>query len=133
MIRSIAYSIALMLFLTLAQSAVPAGTVLSNVVEAKSAKSPYKKAFNRSKRKRSKSRRRGSSGSCILWNARKINDKASPYKAFINQSSRKYRIDRNLIKAIITAESCFRVKAKSPKTNGPKSSIYRQRFLQTST
>ncbi len=115
MIRSIIYSIALMLFLTLAQSSVPAGNGLSNVAEAKSAKSSYKKAFSRSKRKRSKSRRRSSSGSCILWNANKINDKASPFNAYINQSSRKYRIDRNLIKAIITAESCFRVKAKSHK------------------
>ncbi len=115
MIRSIIYSIALMLFLTLAQSSVPVGNGLSNVAEAKSAKSSYKKAFSRSKRKRSKSRRRSSSGSCILWNANKINDKASPFNAYINQSSRKYRIDRNLIKAIITAESCFRVKAKSHK------------------
>jgi len=115
MIRSISYSIALMLFLTLAQSSAPTTSVWSNVAEAKSAKSPYKKSFSRSKRKRSKSQRRSRSGSCILWNANKINDKASPFKTYIDQSSRKYRIDRNLIKAVITAESCFRVKAKSHK------------------
>jgi len=115
MMKSISWSLALMLLITLVQTTVPAGNGLSNVVEAKSAKSPYKKAFSRSKRKRSKSRRRSASGSCILWNANKINDKASPFKAYIDQSSRQYRIDRNLIKAIITAESCFRVKAKSHK------------------
>jgi len=115
MFRSICYSLTLMLFLSMAQSAVPTNSVWSNVAEAKSAKSPYKKSFSRSKRKRSKSRRRSSGGSCILWNANKINQKALPFKTHINQSSRKYRVDSNLIKAIITAESCFRVKAKSHK------------------
>jgi len=103
----------------LAQSAVPESSprfsTLSNAVMAKSAISPYKKSFKRSKRIRSKSRRRSGSGSCIKWDANKINEKARQFDAYINQSSRKYRIDRNLIKAVITAESCFRVKAKSPK------------------
>ena len=115
MIRSIIWSFALVLMLTFVQSKVSVDHVLSNAVLAKTAVSPYKKAFSRSKRIRSKSKRRLSSGSCILWDAKKINNKASPFKAYINQSSRKYRIDRNLIKAIITAESCFRITAKSPK------------------
>lgn len=115
MLRSLTWSMALIVFIFFAQSNVSSNSHFSNAVVAKAAKSPYKRAFSRSKRKRSKSRRRSSGGSCILWNVNKINEKASPFKPYINQYSREYRIDRNLIKAVITAESCFRIKARSNK------------------
>ena len=61
MIRSITCSIAFMLFLTLVQSGLPEKSVFSNAVEAKTAKSPYKKTFARSKRINSKKSRKRSS------------------------------------------------------------------------
>lgn len=97
--------------------------IFTNDLYAKSSaliKSPYKKRFRPSKRIRSKKSRRrssssGASGGCIQWDKSKINEKAYKYKVFIDQSSRKYRIDKNLIMAVITAESCFRVTARSHK------------------
>jgi len=52
---------------------------------------------------------------CLTWNAAQINRKASIYGKEINEYSRKYKIDSNLIKAVITAESCFKRKALSHK------------------
>ena len=113
-IRSAVWALIVSVFLIVGQSVLPINSGFSNSAESKSAQSPYKKSFSRSKRISSKkSRRRISSSSCILWNASKINDEANKYKDHINQYARQYRIDRNLIKAVITAESCFRVKALS--------------------
>jgi len=108
-------SIALCMFvLFTGQTMLPESSGLSNTVYAKTAVSPYKKSFKRSKRIYSKkSRKRSSSGSCIQWNANKINKKANKFDPYISQYARQYRIDRNLIKAVITAESCFKVKALS--------------------
>ena len=121
-IRSVTGSITLSIMLIVGQSVSPDdsgssnGLRLSNNAFAKSAKSPYKKSFVRSKRITSrKSRKRSSSGSCVQWNANKINEKARKYNPYIDQYARQYRIDKNLIKAVITAESCFRVKARSNK------------------
>lgn len=50
---------------------------------------------------------------CLDWNAHQINRKAKIYEKIINKYSRQYRVDTHLIKAIITAESCFIVKALS--------------------
>jgi len=55
------------------------------------------------------------SGSCINWNAKTINEKAKPFDAYIDQYAREYKVDKNLIKSVITAESCFQVKAESHK------------------
>ena len=114
-IRSIAWSLVLMLFLTVAQSSLPSSSELSNIAAAKSAKSPYKRGFVRSERISKKRKKRGSSNGCVQWNASTINKKASKFKLHIDQYARQYRIDKNLIKAVITAESCFRVKARSHK------------------
>ena len=103
--------------LFMGESFAPRYSYFSNNVEAKSAKSPYKKSFARSKRihsKKSKKRgKRSSASSCVQWNANTINQKASQFDVHINKYARQYRIDKNLIKAVITAESCFRVKAMS--------------------
>ena len=49
--------------------------------------------------------------SCASWNANTINDKADKFKAHIRQYASLYRVNRHLIKAVITAESCFKTKA----------------------
>ena len=111
---SAVFSCFFLLLLFVGQSSLPHSSVFSNAAMAEKIASPYKKSFTRSKRiNTKKSKKRRSSGSCILWDAKKINSKAAKFKPYINQYSRKYRIDRNLIKAVITAESCFRVKALS--------------------
>ncbi len=53
------------------------------------------------------------SSNCMKWSAAQINRKAKRFDKSINKYSRKYRVDKNLVKSIITAESCFRRKAKS--------------------
>jgi soluble lytic murein transglycosylase-like protein len=75
-------------------------------------RSGYKKGFSPSKRRFSKNRNKRSSG-CLSWNANKINDKASKFITPIKKYSSQYRVNRHLIKAVITAESCFRIKALS--------------------
>lgn len=55
------------------------------------------------------------SGNCLNWNARKIKRKSKRFDKIINKNSKIYRVDKNLIKAVITAESCFKTKALSHK------------------
>ena len=52
---------------------------------------------------------------CIRWNARQITRKAKRFDKIINKYARRYRIDSDLVKAIITVESCFKIKALSNK------------------
>lgn len=52
---------------------------------------------------------------CLKWNATQINRKAKTHSESITKYSRLHRVDSNLIKSIITAESCFRIKALSNK------------------
>lgn len=52
---------------------------------------------------------------CLTWNAAQINSKAKKFASAINEYSRQFRIDSNLVKAVITAESCFKRKALSHK------------------
>lgn len=53
------------------------------------------------------------SSNCLKWSAHQIDRKAKRFEKAINDYSRQYRVNKDLIKAIITVESCFRVKAKS--------------------
>ena len=53
------------------------------------------------------------SSNCLKWSKHQINRKAKRFEKAINDYSRQYRVDRNLVKAVITVESCFKVKAKS--------------------
>jgi len=50
---------------------------------------------------------------CLKWNAHQINRKAKQFDRSIISYSRQYHIDSNLVKSIITVESCFKTKAKS--------------------
>ena len=85
------------------------------VVQLKSVKRSSKKQKRSVRIKRFISRRKTSSRSsnCLRWSAAKINQKARRFDRSITKYARQYRIDKNLVKSVITAESCFRVKAKS--------------------
>jgi len=61
----------------------------------------------------SKRRNQSYPANCLTWDASQINSKAKRFEKAINDYSRQYHVDKNLIKAIITVESCFKVKAKS--------------------
>ena len=50
---------------------------------------------------------------CMTWNKQMIANKSKTFDKTINQNARKYNIDSNLIRAVITAESCFKIKALS--------------------
>jgi len=50
---------------------------------------------------------------CLKWNAWQIKQKSKKFDKLINKYSRQYQVDSNLIKSVITAESCFKVKALS--------------------
>ncbi len=52
---------------------------------------------------------------CLKWSARQINRKAYEHRESITKYSRQYRVDSNLIKSVITAESCFKTSALSNK------------------
>ncbi len=53
--------------------------------------------------------------SCATHNASDIRARASQYQKIINKYSHQYGVDSRLITAIITSESCFKIKARSHK------------------
>lgn len=50
---------------------------------------------------------------CLKWSARQINLKAKKFAKSINKYSRQFNLDRNLVKSVITVESCFKTNALS--------------------
>jgi len=50
---------------------------------------------------------------CLTWSKHQINRKAKRFEKAINDYSRQYHVDKDLVKAIITVESCFKTNAKS--------------------
>lgn len=81
-----------------------------------SAEPSAKKSLSKAKNKQNLSSKKQESkfpSNCLKWSAKQINHKAKRFDKHITKYSHKYRIDKNLVKAIITAESCFKVKAKS--------------------
>ena len=50
---------------------------------------------------------------CLTWNAKQVHAKANRYKTHINKYAKQYNVDVNLVKSVITAESCFKRKALS--------------------
>ncbi len=50
---------------------------------------------------------------CMQWNSQQLKQKAKRFSKPILKYSRLYKIDSNLVKAVIAAESCFKVKALS--------------------
>lgn len=89
----------------------------------KTSVSVNKKIIDKRKSKskiRPKARKNNKSGivyptNCLKWTAKQINQKAKVHHQPITKYSRLYQVDSTLIKSIITAESCFKVKALSHK------------------
>lgn len=52
---------------------------------------------------------------CDQFSAQTLNRKASPYQQEIQRAAKKYKVSQALIKAVITAESCFNETAVSPR------------------
>ncbi len=50
---------------------------------------------------------------CMTWNKAMILNKSKQYDKIIYKNAKQYKVDANLIRAVITAESCFRKKALS--------------------
>ncbi len=50
---------------------------------------------------------------CLSWNAKQVHAKADQYDRHISKYTKKYKVDINLVKSVITAESCFKRKALS--------------------
>lgn len=55
---------------------------------------------------------------CDQYNAQTLNSKAAIYQQEIQTAAKKYHLSPNLIKAVMTAESCFRPESVSPKGAG---------------
>lgn len=53
--------------------------------------------------------------SCVTMSSKTLHKKAKPYGVSIKKYAEKYRVDANLIKAVMAVESCYRLKARSPK------------------
>lgn len=53
--------------------------------------------------------------SCIRMSKKTLNHRAKPYKASITKHAKRYKVDEDLIKAVIAAESCYNRNAVSPK------------------
>ncbi|PWQ92984.1 hypothetical protein DKT75_21640 [Leucothrix arctica] len=62
------------------------------------------------------SKRRRLTGPCYEYSAETLRSKADAYQPHIRTNSAKYGVDEALIIAVITAESCFRQTARSPKS-----------------
>ena len=72
----------------------------------------HKSSHHRSHRRSHKRHKRRGGGGCQTLSSATLHRKASPYNASILSASRKYGVNANLIKAIITIESCFRSRAR---------------------
>nr|CAA6830160.1 MAG: Membrane-bound lytic murein transglycosylase D precursor (EC [uncultured Thiotrichaceae bacterium] len=53
---------------------------------------------------------------CARKSAHELNKKASPFLKYIQASSRRFGVDADLVKSVITIESCYKQKALSPKS-----------------
>ena len=50
---------------------------------------------------------------CMTWSKKMILQKSKDFDVIIHKNAREYKVDSNLIRSVITAESCFRKKALS--------------------
>ncbi len=50
---------------------------------------------------------------CMLWSAAQINQQAKTYQKSIIKHAKKHKVDTNLVKSVMAAESCFKRKALS--------------------
>lgn len=52
---------------------------------------------------------------CYQYNYQELQNKSRRYQSSITEASRQYGVNENLIKSVITAESCFKIRARSHK------------------
>ena len=83
------------------------------VTKSKAENPRAKKRSSKTKSTTSPKRAKNTSLNCLTWSAAQINHKAKRFDQYIIKYAHKYRIDKDLVKAIIIAESCFKVRAKS--------------------
>ena len=50
---------------------------------------------------------------CYQYNYQELQNKSRRYQSSITEASRRYGVSENLIKSVITTESCFKIKARS--------------------
>ena len=81
--------------------------LLLNTPSKKSAKSVQKVATKRKKRSRYLP--------CYKYGYTELQSKSKKYQQSITEASRKHGVNENLIKSVITAESCFKIRARSHK------------------
>ena len=65
--------------------------------------------------KSSKRKRRSRYRPCYQFNYQELQNRSKRYQNSITEASRRYGVSENLIKSVITAESCFKVRARSHK------------------
>ena len=65
-----------------------------------------------SKKSRHKKKHRRGGGGCQTLSSSTLHQKASPFNSSINSAAKKHGVSQNLIKAVITIESCFRSRAR---------------------
>ncbi len=113
--------ILLSLFTIIALLMLSVVSIQINTVEAASSRHSHSKSHqhkksqykhhHRSKKRKSKKRRKGRGG-CQTLSSATLHRKARPYNDSIHSAAKKYGINANLIKAIITIESCFKSRAR---------------------
>lgn len=62
-----------------------------------------------------KTKKRRSYRPCYQFNYNELQARSRKYQQYITEASRKHGVNENLIKSVITAESCFKVRARSHK------------------
>ena len=76
-------------------------------------KGTYKKVMAISSKRSKRSSRRYRA--CYQYNYQELQNKSRRYQSSITEASKRYGVNENLIKSVITAESCFKVRARSHK------------------
>ena len=76
-------------------------------------KGTYKKVMAISSKRSKRSSRRYRA--CYQYNYQELQKKSRRYQRSITEASKRYGVNENLIKSVITAESCFKVRARSHK------------------
>ncbi len=80
--------------------------------EASAASVHAQKSANKGKHRKNRRKRRRAGGGCQTLSSSTLQKKASQYNKSINSASKKYGVNKSLIKAVITIESCFKSRAR---------------------
>jgi LysM repeat protein len=85
----------------------------SNEAEASSRHAQKKShTYKKGKHRKARHKKRRTGGGCQTLSSSTLQRKASQYNKSISSASKKYGVSQNLIKAVITIESCFKRRAR---------------------